>query len=150
MHKLWFRGSAALITLLFYGHDPRAWSFLKCFWRASTWFHHSRYFNGTIHIIDNVILLSDLVESSGYSSKTLQKGSCTYAPLNEVLRYVCRCILRPENMCLYISEVFIYKFHVGLYTWFVFFCRQWRAQRKGGGGRPAPPPHWPYSRGILK
>ena len=28
------------------------------------------------HIIDNVIVLSDLVESSGYSSKTLQKGSC--------------------------------------------------------------------------
>ena len=29
-----------------------------------------------IYIIDNVIVLSDLVESSGYSSKTLQKGSC--------------------------------------------------------------------------
>ena len=28
------------------------------------------------YIIDNVIVLSDLVESSGYSSKTLQKGSC--------------------------------------------------------------------------
>ena len=37
---------------------------------------------------DNVIVLSDLVESSGYSSKTLQKGSCPYAPLDEVLRYV--------------------------------------------------------------
>ena len=35
----------------------------------------------------NVIVLSDLVESSGYSSKTLQKGSCPYAPLDEVLRY---------------------------------------------------------------
>ena len=33
------------------------------------------YYNGTIYIIDNVIVLSDLVESSGYSSKTLQKGS---------------------------------------------------------------------------
>ena len=39
----------------------------------------------TIYIIDNVIVLS-LVESSGYSSKTLQKGSCPYAPLDEVLR----------------------------------------------------------------
>ena len=39
------------------------------------------------YIIDNVIVLSDLVESSGYSSKTLQKGSCPYAPLDEVLRY---------------------------------------------------------------
>ena len=63
-----------------YGHDP--------FWRASTWFHNNRYYNGTMYIIDNVIVLSDLVESSGYSSKTLQKGSCPYAPLDEVLRYM--------------------------------------------------------------
>ena len=48
---------------------------LKCFWRASTWFHNNIYYNGTIYIIDNVIVLSDLVESNGYSSKTLQKGS---------------------------------------------------------------------------
>ena len=27
------------------------------------------------------------MESSGYSSKTLRKGSCPYAPLDEVLRY---------------------------------------------------------------
>ena len=27
------------------------------------------------------------MELSGYSSKTLQKGSCPYAPLDEVLRY---------------------------------------------------------------
>ena len=33
----------------------------------STWFHNNRYYNGTY------IVLSDLVESSGYSSKTLQK-----------------------------------------------------------------------------
>ena len=38
-------------------------------------------------MIDNAIVLSDLVESSGYSSKTLQKGSCPYAPLDEVLQY---------------------------------------------------------------
>ena len=61
-----------------YGHDP--------FWRASTWFHNNRYYNGTIYIIDNVIVLSDLVESSRHSSKTLQTGSCPYAPLDEVLR----------------------------------------------------------------
>ena len=66
-----------------YGHDP----FWMCFWRASTWFHNNSYYNGTIYIRDNVIVLSDLVESSGYSSKTLQKGSCPYAPLDEVLRY---------------------------------------------------------------
>ena len=64
-----------------YGH------IFKCFWRASTCFYNNRYYNGTIYIIDNVIVLSDLVESSGYSSKTLQKGSCPYAPLDEVLRY---------------------------------------------------------------
>ena len=57
----------------------------EVFW--STWFHNNRYYNGTIYIIVNVIVLSDLVESSGYSSKTLQKGSCPYAPLDEVLRY---------------------------------------------------------------
>ena len=54
-----------------YGHN-----FFKVFWRASTWFHNNRYYNGTIYIIDNDIILSDLVESSRYSSKTLQKGSC--------------------------------------------------------------------------
>ena len=42
----------------------------------------------TMALLDNVIVLSNLVESSGYSSKTLQKGSCPYAPLDEVLRYV--------------------------------------------------------------
>ena len=57
----------------------------EVFWRASTWFHN-RYYNSTIYFIDNVIVLSDLVESSGYSSKTLQKGSCPYAPLDETLR----------------------------------------------------------------
>ena len=42
-----------------------------------------------MNIIDNVIILhvSDLVESSGYSSKTLKKGPCPYAPLDEALRY---------------------------------------------------------------
>ena len=53
----------------------------------ATWFHN-RYYNhyGTIYIIDNVIEVSDLVESSSYSSKTLQKGSSPYVPLDEVLR----------------------------------------------------------------
>ena len=38
------------------------------------------------HYLYYVIVLSDLVESSGYSSKTLKKGSCPYAPLDEALR----------------------------------------------------------------
>ena len=46
-----------------------------------------KYYNGTIYIIVNVIVPSDPVESSGYSSKTLQKGSRPYEPLDEVLRY---------------------------------------------------------------
>ena len=66
-----------------YEHDP-FWSVFQE--HRSTWFHNNRYYNGTIYIIDNVIVLSDLVESSGYSSKTLQKGLCPYAPLDKVLR----------------------------------------------------------------
>ena len=61
---------------------PEAHMDMILFWRASTWFHN-RYYNGTIHIIDNIIVLSDLVESSGYSSKTLQKGSCPHASYTE-------------------------------------------------------------------
>ena len=34
--------------------------------------HNNRYYNGTIYIIDNVIVLADFVESSGYTSKALQ------------------------------------------------------------------------------
>ena len=49
-------------------------------------------YNSTIYIIDNVIVLSDLVESHGYSSKTVKKGSCPYAPLDEVLRYTAFCL----------------------------------------------------------
>ena len=45
-------------------------------------------YNGTIYIIGNVIVLSDLVESNGYSSKTLLKGLCPCAALDEVLRYI--------------------------------------------------------------
>ena len=58
----------------------------ECFLKSITWFHNSRYYNGTIYIIDNVIVLSDLVKLSRYSSKTLQKGSCPYAPLDKVLQ----------------------------------------------------------------
>ena len=39
-----------------------------------------------IYITDNVIVLSDLVESSGRSSGALREGSCPCAPLDEVLR----------------------------------------------------------------
>ena len=41
-------------------------------------------YNDTIYIIDNVIVLSDLVESSWYSSKRIIPY---YAPLDKVLRY---------------------------------------------------------------
>ena len=61
--------------------------FFEVFLKSIDLIPQNRYYNGTIYIIDNVIVLSDLVESSGYSSKTLQKGSCPYAPLDEALRY---------------------------------------------------------------
>ena len=40
----------------------------------------------TLSIINSAVVISVAVESSRCSSKTLQKGSCPYAPLNEVLR----------------------------------------------------------------
>ena len=86
-----------------YGHDP---------WRSSTWFHNNRYYNGTIYIIDNVIVLSDLVESSGYSSKTLQKGSWPYAPLDEVSRY--ETIIK--NMV-----IGYHLFHIDYFIWYYIF-----------------------------
>ena len=83
-----------------YGHDP----FWSVFWRALTWFHNNRYYNG--------ILQSDLVESSGYSSKTLQNGSCPYAPLDEVLQ----CILQ---RFYWWNE---HKFELNAIVWIVEIC----------------------------
>ena len=37
--------------------------------------------------INSAVVISVVVESSRCSSKTLQEGSCPYAPLNEALRY---------------------------------------------------------------
>ena len=90
IEPLWHGEKKAVTFINTVKHCPEAHTDtipFKCFWIASTWFHNNRYYNGTIHSIDNVIVLSDLVESSGYSSKTLKKGSCPYAPLDEVLRY---------------------------------------------------------------
>ena len=98
-----------------------AWSCLKCFCRASTWFHNNRYYNGTIYIIYNVIVLSDLVKSSGYSSKTLQKGSCPYATLDEVLRYNICTFMKPSSstsICLWWRSP---AFYLYLYLYRKFF-----------------------------
>ena len=89
-----------------YGHDP-FWIFLK----TSTWFHNNRYYNGTIYIIDNNIVLCDIVGPSGYSSKTLQKGSCPYAPLDEVLRYAFYGTLQQfwlGNTIIYVFQGFFF------------------------------------------
>ena len=91
-----------------YGHNP--------FWSVFEEHHNNRYYNGTIYIIDNIIVLSDLVESSGYSSKTLQKESCPYAPLDKVLRYIfiywfCLIIFLPVNALNVLSK-FLFKFHI--------------------------------------
>ena len=66
-----------------YGHDP----VFKVFLKSIDLISRNRFYTGTIYIIDNVIVLSDLVESSGYSSQTLQKGSHPYVPLDKVLQY---------------------------------------------------------------
>ena len=42
-----------------------------------------------IYNINSAVVISVVVESSRCSSKTLQKGSCPYAPLDEALRYFC-------------------------------------------------------------
>ena len=63
-----------------YGHDP--------FWRISTWFHKIRLYNDIIYNINSAVVISVVVDSSRCSSKTLQKGSWPYAPLDEVLLYI--------------------------------------------------------------
>ena len=42
--------------------------------------------NDIIWNINSAVVISVVVESSRCSSKTLQKGSCPYAPLDEALR----------------------------------------------------------------
>ena len=44
-------------------------------------------YNDIIYNINSALVISVVVESSRCSSKTLQKGSCPYAPLDEALRY---------------------------------------------------------------
>ena len=52
------------------------WSFLKCSTRSDS-----------IMTIYSAVVISVVEESGRCSSKTLQKRSCPYAPLDEVLRY---------------------------------------------------------------
>ena len=58
----------------------------EVFWRISAWFHKIRY-NDIVYDINSAVVISVVVESSRRSPKTLQKGSCPYAPLDDVLRY---------------------------------------------------------------
>ena len=46
-------------------------------------------YNDFIYNMNSAVVISVVVESSRCSSKTLQKGSCPYAPVDEVLRYDC-------------------------------------------------------------
>ena len=46
-----------------------------------------RWYNDIIYNINSTVFKFVVVESSRCSSKTLQKGSCPYAPLDEALRY---------------------------------------------------------------
>ena len=50
------------------------------------------------------------MESSGYSSKTLRKGSCPYAPLDEVLRYI---FTESTTACFFLKSIeFLNEFSV--------------------------------------
>ena len=72
------------------------------------------------YITDNVIVLSDLVESSEYSSKKPQKGSCPYAPLDKVLRYSAISYCSHNNNILHqinqFYSIFIKTFHIYMYV----------------------------------
>ena len=66
-----------------YGHNP-FWSVFEEHPLDST--RSGRTMTLSINI-NSAIVISVVVESSRCSSKTLQKGSCPYAPLDEALRY---------------------------------------------------------------
>ena len=63
-----------------YGHDP-LWSVFEECPLDST---RSDNTMTIIYNINSAVVISVVVESSRCSSKTLQKGSCPYAPLDEV------------------------------------------------------------------
>ena len=68
--------------------------------------------------IMNSAIISVVVESSRCSSKTLQKGSCPYAPLNEVLQY---CELTFEDLDLLMDQDLVNLSQV---------LESWRASRR--------------------
>ena len=63
--------------------------------------------------MNSAVVISVVVESSRCSSKTLQKGSCPYAPLDEALRYVLKrffflfitTIMHPWFFCIITIDV---------------------------------------------
>ena len=80
--QIWFAKSAYRKTSSrgAYGHDP-FWSVFEEYPLDST-----RSDSDIIYNINSAVVISVVVESSRCSSKTLQKGSCPYAPLDEALR----------------------------------------------------------------
>ena len=66
-----------------YGHDP----FLSVFEEYPLDSTRSDITMTLSNNINSAVVISVVVESSRCSSKTLQKGSCPYAPLDEPLRY---------------------------------------------------------------
>ena len=73
--------------------------------------------------INSAVVISVVVESSRWSSKTLQKGSCLYAPLDEVLRYG-----EFSFQCLLVFQyAFVFFYGLKIFTVFSFFdniCRE--------------------------
>ena len=77
-----------------YGHDP----FWSVFEEHRTWFHNNRYYNwhylfyslwGKMNVNWTILILWNQVDMLlKYNFSGLQKGSCPYAPLDKVLRYM--------------------------------------------------------------
>ena len=67
-----------------YGHDP-FWTVFEEYPLDST---ISDIYKDIIYNINSAVVIYAVVESSRCSSKTLQKGSYPYAPLDEALRYM--------------------------------------------------------------
>ena len=79
-----------------YGHDP----FLSVFEEYPLDSTRSDSTMTIIYNINSAVVISVVEESSQCSSKTLKTGSCSYAPLDEALRYVvfiCRLPCAPRN-----------------------------------------------------
>ena len=125
-----------------YRHDP----FWSVFGEYFTWFHKIRWYNDIIYNINSAVVISVVVESSRCSSKTLQKGSCPYAPLDKALRYgtqfavVLKC--RVSEALLGCIEGRMLLLQLGKFT--MYYCCKYQREKTLGfvsRNRPSPKCH---------